>query len=190
MKLILVPRIIANVIQLVFSILLAVLSLHLIHLALGYILNSFQVESPVDEIFNALWLLTVALAVFDLAGIIFDEITWRDAQKELREFKWQFTKFLIVIITALLIETLVVFFRVAKKDVTQLIYPALAIGAVCLLIVALAFYIKHGIPECDKESDDALYTLQKKYVRGEIDKEIFNEKMEALSQRSGLGKPR
>jgi hypothetical protein len=73
------------------------------------------VDNAVDVIFNAIWLITVAIVVFDLGVIIFDEIIWEGRKKSLSEFKRQFNKFLIVIITALLIETLVVFFRVAKK---------------------------------------------------------------------------
>jgi hypothetical protein len=93
MKLIIIPRVIANLIQLVFSIILVILSLHLIHLAIVHILNSFNIETAVEEIFSGIWLITVALAVFDLAGIIFDEISWGGSKKELKEFQWQFTKF-------------------------------------------------------------------------------------------------
>lgn len=181
MKVFVVPRIIANIIQLILSIILVVLALHLIHLALGYILNSFRVEDAVDEIFSAIWLITVALAVFDLAGIIFDEITWSGSKKELKEFKWQFTKFLIVIITALSIETLVVFFRVAKKDVTLLLYPALSIAAVCFLIISLGYYVRQNNISEAVGGEDSLHILKMRLARGEIDKEEFREKAKLLT---------
>jgi len=182
MKLHTVPRVIANLIQLVLSIILVVLALHLIHLAIGHVLHSFQVEEAVEEILNAIWLITVALAVFDLGGILFDEIAWGGTRKELKEFKWQFTKFLIVIITALLLESLVVFFRVAKKDVSLMIYPALAIFAVCILIISLGFYMKTSNSSDKDEMKDVLGILKLKYAKGEIDKTEFSEKIEILNQ--------
>lgn len=184
MKLLAVPRVIANLIQVVFAVILVTLSLHLIHLALGHILHSFQAEEAVEDIFSAIWLITVALAVFDLGGIIFDEIAWRSTKKELKEFKWQFIKFLIVIITALLLESLVVFFRVAKKDVTLLMYPALSLLAVCLLILSLALYIKYTSSSQDEAKEDAKETLKLRYVKGEIDKTEFLEKMGILREDS------
>lgn len=184
MKIISVPRIIANLIQLVLSLILVVLSLHLIHLAIGHIFASFHVEEPVEEIFNSIWLITVALAVFDLAGIIYDEISWGATRKELKEFKWQFTKFLIVIITALSIETLVVFFRVAKHDVTLLIYPALAILAICLLVGALSVYIKTSVSSSHKELDDPVRIVTLQYAKGEIDTTEFKDKIKQLKTAS------
>lgn len=180
MKLLAVPRVIANLIQLVFSIVLVILSLHLIHLGIGHILNSFLAQEPVEEIFSAIWLITVALAVFDLGGIIFDEIGWGGSKKEVKEFKWQFTKFLIVIITALLLESLVVFFRVAKKDVTLLTYPALSLFAVCLLIISLALYIRFTGSSSNGEGGNSLEILRLRYAKGEIDRAEFLEKMTLL----------
>jgi len=180
MKLATIPRIIANVVQLVFSIILVILSLHLIHLAIGHILNSFKVEEVVEEIFRAIWLITVALAVFDLGGIIFDEIVWGGSKKELKEFQWQFIKFLIVIINALLLESLVVFFRVEKRDVTLLMYPALSLLSVCLLIVSLAFYIKSNRSSNNDEGEKTLEILKMRYAKGEIDKAEFLEKLELI----------
>lgn len=177
-----IPRTCANLIQLTLSLILVVLSLHLIHLAIGHILFSFQADEAVDEIFNAIWLITVALAVFDLAGIIFEEISWQGTRKDLREFRWQFTKFLIVIITALLIESLVVFFRIAKKDVTLLIYPALAILAVCMLIMALGYYIRQSNSADKCEAVDVILLLETRYAKGEIGTEEFQEKMRLLKK--------
>jgi uncharacterized membrane protein len=182
MKIVFISRVISNLVHLALSIILIVLSIHLIHLAVGHILNSFRIEDAVDEIFNALWLVTVALAVFDLAIILFDEIVWTGSRKYLKEFKWEFTKFLIVIITALLIETLVVFFRVAKKDVSLLIHPGMAIFAVCLLILALAFYMKASNASGREEPEDPFHILKLKYARGEIDKDEFRGKMEEITK--------
>jgi len=179
-KLVTIPRIIANVVQLTFSIILVILSLHLIHLAIGHILHSFEVEEVVEQIFSAIWLITVALAVFDLAGIIFDEIVWGGTKKELKEFQWQFIKFLIVIINALLLESLVVFFRVEKKDVTMLMYPALSLLSVCILIVSLAFYIKSNRSANNDEEENRIEILKTRYAKGEIGKAEFLETKELI----------
>jgi hypothetical protein len=132
----------------------------------GHILHSFRVQESVEEILSAIWLITVALAAFDLGGIIFDEISWSGTKKELQEFKWQFTKFLIVIITALLFESFVVFFRVAKKDVTLLVYPSISLLSVCLLIVSLAFYMRLNRSFNQDEVKDALRELKLQYAKG------------------------
>jgi uncharacterized membrane protein len=175
-----VSRIISNVIHLVLSIILAFLSIHLIHYAVGHILNSFRVENPVDEIFSAIWLVTVAFAVFDLAIIIFDHIVWTGKRKKLMEFKSSLIKFLIVIITALSIESLVIFFRISKKDVTLLVYPAIAVISICLLVISLAVYIRVGRDQTETDLADPLQMLKIMYAKGEIDKTEFENKMECL----------
>ena len=174
-----ISRVIANFFHLVFAVLLIALSVHLSHLAIGHILESFQAENAVDSIFNAIWLITVAIVVFDLGIIIFDEIIWEGRKKSLSEFKREFNKFLIVIITALLIETLVVFFRVAKKDVILLSYPALSILAVCALILSLAVYMRFSVDKTD-EQEDPVQILKIKYAKGEINSQDFEEKMQLI----------
>lgn len=179
MKMTVISRVIANFFHLIFAVLLIALSVHLIHLAFGHILESFQVENAVDSIFSAIWLITVAIVVFDLGIIIFDEIIWEGRKKSLSEFKREFNKFLIVIITALLIETLVVFFRVAKQDVTLLSYPALSIFAICALILSLAAYMRFSVDKAD-DQEDPVQTLKIKYAKGEINREDFEEKMQLI----------
>lgn len=175
-------RISANIIQLLFSFILVILSLHLIHLAIGHIINSFNADEVVVEVFSAIWLITVALAVFDLAGIIFEEISWDGSKKEVKEFQLQFVKFLIVIINALLLESMVVFFKVAKKDVSFLMYPALSLFSVCILIVSLAIYIKFNRSENERKNENAFEILKNRYARGEINNDEFQEKMEFINK--------
>lgn len=181
MRMSLVSRLVANLLHLVFAVLLVTLSIHLVHLAIGHILESFHGESPVDSIFNAIWLTTVALAVFDLGIIIFDEIIWEGSRKKVREFKREFTKFLIVIITALSVESLVVFFRVAKKDVTLLGYPVLAIFAVCVLVLALAAYMRFNVDKTG-EQEDPVQILKVRYARGELNREDFAARVGDIQQ--------
>jgi len=176
MKMTVISQAIANFFHLIFAVLLVALSVHLIHLAIGHILESFQVDNAVDAIFNAIWLITVAIVVFDLGIIIFDEIIWEGRKKSLSEFKREFNKFLIVIITALLIESLVVFFRVAKKDIVLLSYPALSILAVCALILSLAVYMRFSVDKTD-EREDPLQILRIKYAKGEISRRDFKERI-------------
>jgi len=175
-------RLVPNIIHLMLAFLFGVLALHLLHFAVGHIINSFKdIEEPVSEILNAIWLSTVALAVLDLAIIIYDEISWRGKERDLEEFKRAFVKFLIVIITALAIESLVIFFNVARKEVTLLMYPALALLAICALIAVMAYYAKVS-HQCrpDIAGNDAFNILRVRYARGEIDLAEFRLRIDEI----------
>jgi uncharacterized membrane protein len=180
-------HLVPNIIHLILAILFGVLALHLLHFAVGNLLNSFKdIEEPVSEILNAIWLATVALAVLDLAIIIYDEVSWRGKERDLEEFKRAFAKFLIVVITALAIESLVIFFKVARKEITLLIYPAFALLAICALIAVLAYYAKVS-HECRPEAagDDALQILRIRYARGEIDLAEFKSRIAEIQLTCG-----
>lgn len=87
MKMTAISRVIANFLNLLFAVFLISLSIHLIHLAIGHIPESFQVESAVDSIFNAILLIPLAIVVFGLDIIIFAGIIWEGKKKIFRAFK-------------------------------------------------------------------------------------------------------
>jgi uncharacterized membrane protein len=185
-------RLVPNIIHLMLAVLFGVLALHLLHFAVGHIINSFRaIEEPVSEILDAVWLATVALAVLDLAVIIYDEISWRGKERDLEEFKRAFVKFLIVIITALAIESLVIFFKVARKEVTLLIYPALSLLAICALIAVMGYYAKVS-HEChpDDAGNDALHILRMRYARGEIGLDEFRSSIAEIQLTCGATESR
>ena len=57
-------RLVPNIIHLMLAVLFGVLALHLLHFAVGHIINSFRaIEEPVSEILDAVWLATVAIGM-------------------------------------------------------------------------------------------------------------------------------
>lgn len=111
--------------------------------------NSFFVEEVsgsnlvIDDMFKATILLTLSLAIFDLAKtLIEEEILGRHKEQNISGPHKTMVKFLGSIIIALSIEALMLVFKFAITDPEKLIYATYIIGGVALLIVSLAVYIK------------------------------------------------
>ena len=97
----------------------------------------------IDEMFKATILLTLSLAIFDLAKtLIEEEILGRHKEQNIAGPHKTMVKFLGSIIIALSIEALMLVFKFAITDPAMLLYAMYIIGGVALLIVSLAVYIK------------------------------------------------
>ncbi len=93
--------------------------------------------------FKATILLTLSLAIFDLAKtLIEEEILGRYKEHNISGPHKTMVKFLGSIIIALSIEALMLVFKFAITDPQMLMYAMSIIGGVALLIVSLAVYIK------------------------------------------------
>ncbi len=102
-------------------------------------INSFSV----DAMFKATILLTLSLAVFDLAKtVIEEEVLGRHKENNISGPNKTMVKFLGSIIIALSIEALMLVFKFAITDPAQLLYAMYIIGGVALLVLTLAVYIK------------------------------------------------
>ncbi len=97
----------------------------------------------IDDMFKATILLTLSLAIFDLAKtLIEEEILGRHKEQNISGPHKTMVKFLGSIIIALSIEALMLVFKFAITDPQMLLYAMYIIGGVALLIVSLAVYIK------------------------------------------------
>ncbi|WP_324171267.1 PDC sensor domain-containing protein [Sulfurimonas sp.] len=97
----------------------------------------------IDDMFKATILLTLSLAIFDLAKtLIEEEILGRHKEQNISGPHKTMVKFLGSIIIALSIEALMLVFKFAITDPEKLIYATYIIGGVALLLVSLAVYIK------------------------------------------------
>ncbi len=97
----------------------------------------------IDEMFKATILLTLSLAIFDLAKtLIEEEILGQHKERDVAGPHKTMVKFLGSIIIALSIEALMLVFKFAITDPQMLLYAMYIIGGVALLIVSLAVYIK------------------------------------------------
>ena len=97
----------------------------------------------IDDMFKATILLTLSLAIFDLAKtIIEEEILGRHKEQNISGPHKTMVKFLGSIIIALSIEALMLVFKFALTDPAKLMSATYIIGGVALLLVSLAVYIK------------------------------------------------
>lgn len=102
------------------------------------ILNDFTIES----IFKPVIALTLGLAIFDLAKTILEqEVVFKSySKKGAAEYK-VLIKFSITIIIALLIESLMVVFKIAIDNYSEMIHAFYLVAGVSILMVALGTFI-------------------------------------------------
>ena len=108
----------------------------------------------IDDMFKATILLTLSLAIFDLAKtLIEEEILGRHKEQNISGPHKTMVKFLGSIIIALSIEALMLVFKFAITDPEKLIYATYIIGSVALLMISLAVYIKFTKARNNIDSD-------------------------------------
>lgn len=97
----------------------------------------------IKEVFEATILLTLALAIFDLAKtLIEEEIMGRGKAYNISGAHKTMVRFLGSIIIALSIEALMLVFKFAITDPEKLLYAMIIVAGVALLLITLAVYIK------------------------------------------------
>jgi hypothetical protein len=97
----------------------------------------------IGDMFKATILLTLSLAIFDLAKtLIEEEVLGRHKEHNISGPHKTMVKFLGSIIIALSIEALMLVFKFAITDPQMLVKAIYIIGGVALLIISLAIYIK------------------------------------------------
>ncbi|MBU0721164.1 PDC sensor domain-containing protein [bacterium] len=95
------------------------------------------------NVFEATILITLSLAIFDLAKtLIEEEIMGRDKEHNISGPHKTMVRFLGSIIIALSIEALMLVFKFAITDPEQLVYAMYIVAGVAVLLVGLAIYIK------------------------------------------------
>ncbi len=97
----------------------------------------------IKDVFEATILLTLALAIFDLAKtLIEEEILGRNKEHNISGPHKTMVRFLGSIIIALSIEALMLVFKFAITDPDKLLYAMYIVGGVSMLLISLAIYIK------------------------------------------------
>jgi len=96
----------------------------------------------IESIFKPVIALTLGIAIFDLAKTILEqEVVFKSYSKNGRAEYKVLVKFSITIIIALLIESLMVVFKIAIDDYSQLIHAFYLIGGVSIIMIALGTFI-------------------------------------------------
>ncbi|WP_343789359.1 GNAT family acetyltransferase [Brevundimonas kwangchunensis] len=112
-------------------------------------------ESSADAILDTLGYVIVAIAVFDVAKYLFeDEVRRGSERRSASEARRSLTKFLSTIIIALFLEGLVMVFKTAREDITQMLYPTALIVAAILVLVGLGVFQRLSATVEEKVGDD------------------------------------
>ncbi|WP_309499999.1 hypothetical protein [Sulfurovum sp.] len=113
----------------------------IIYAIFGYVSSIFiERNFSLDTLFKPIVALTLGLAIFDLAKTILErEVFFKNYSKE-NEDANVLTKFSIAIIIALSIEALMVVFKIALHDYTQMIHALYLIIGIALIIISLGIY--------------------------------------------------
>ena len=120
------------------------LALFTVGYALFDLFNSLFIESnlSIESIFKPVIALTLGLAIFDLAKTVLEqEVVFKSYSKNGKAEYKVLVKFSITIIIALLIESLMVVFKIAIADYHQMIHALYLVGGVSILIVAVGLFI-------------------------------------------------
>ncbi|MDC0933584.1 PDC sensor domain-containing protein [Arcobacteraceae bacterium] len=137
-----------NIISKSFYFITAMVMMILALFTIGYsgyeFINSvfFKSGLSIESIFKPVIALTLGLAIFDLAKTIIEqEVVFKNYSKNSSSEYKVLIKFSITIIIALLIESLMVVFKIAIDNYEQMIHAVYLIGGVSLLFVALGLFI-------------------------------------------------
>lgn len=104
-----------------------------------------------ESVFKPIVALTMGLAIFDLAKTLLEREVFFKAYSDKKDESRLLTKFLIAIIIALSIEALMVVFKTALNDPSQMLYALYLIIGVTLIILSLALYIKLVVKDVEAE---------------------------------------
>ena len=97
----------------------------------------------VNRVLESIALLTVAVAALELGQTILEEEVHRQAQMSAPTRVRRFlSRFMVVLVVALSIETLVLVFRLSEEDVESLPYAASVGIAAALLLVAWGLFVR------------------------------------------------
>ncbi len=129
---------------LVFGVLLALCSFALVLYAFwsGWSLAMYKEQDILAGIFHAIIALTLALAIFDLSKTILEhEVFYKSVSRSNNLENRLLARFFISIIIALSIESLMVVFKIALNDYSQMLYAFYLIAGVGVMMLSLSIFI-------------------------------------------------
>jgi len=115
---------------------------------IGYGIDFHKVK--INEMFKSTILLTLSLAIVDLVKAIFEEEVLGKEKHGENDTHQTMVRFLGSIIIALSIEALMLVFKFALNDPSQLIFAVYLIMGVTALILGLSYYLKVSHDSCKR----------------------------------------
>ncbi|WP_297888072.1 cache domain-containing protein [Sulfurihydrogenibium sp.] len=133
---------ITKFIYLIFSVFLSFISLKLVLWGSAHLLD---IDMNPEHIFKSIILITLSIAIFDLAKTIFEEevLLYKDPRRH-SEIRKTLTRFLASIIIAISIEALMLVFKFTMSDPSKLIYSLGILVAVGFMLISLGIYVFLG----------------------------------------------
>jgi hypothetical protein len=119
---------------------------------LAALMFSLTTSDFLHDVFKSIVSVTIGLAIFDLSKQIMEhEVLFKSFHKEEnQEFK-MLGKFLIAIIIALSIETLMVVFKIVLEDYTNMLSAFYLLVGTTIMFVGLAYFRKSLISQTQDE---------------------------------------
>lgn len=121
---------------------LALFAVSLLSIA-GYrlLLRILRREEVLQQTLESIGLVTIAIAVFDVAKFLAEEELVRERQlRSLIESRRSLTKFLTIIIIALSLEAIVLVFETKLERLADLLFPTALMGVAVLAVVGLGLF--------------------------------------------------
>jgi hypothetical protein len=103
----------------------------------------FKFDDTIMSFFKPIIYITIAIAVFDLSKTLLEqEVFFKSYKKDENIEKKTFVKFIISILIALSIETLMLVFRISLKNDKLMLNAFWLFAGVSLMILSLSYFIK------------------------------------------------
>ncbi|MFO8045852.1 MAG: general glycosylation pathway protein [Halomonas sp.] len=124
------------------SLSLGIISLTMMGVALWDIWLSLHERTLlVTALLNAIGLIVIGMAVFDVSKYLLEEEVFSSsAKKSPAKQREALSKFLVIIAIAVSLESLVFLFDAGTKDITKLIYPTFLLISAVLMVIGLGVY--------------------------------------------------
>ena len=117
----------------------------------GIVLEIRSEPFVIYKILDEVALLIFSVAVIDVSKYLMTEEVLREHDRSPRDARRAFTKFVIIIITALCLEGLVITIETAKRDITQLLFPIFIFVIATFMMIGLGVYQKLNASSEEKE---------------------------------------
>jgi hypothetical protein len=143
---------VASVIYSIVSLTLALISLAMVAYALWEVWTAIATNTAIiQKILDAIGLIVVAVAVFDVAKYLMEEEVLRDRElRSAREARRTLTKFLVIITIAVNLEALVFIFGAGSTDISTLLYPTALLAAGTLMVIGLGIFQRLSVSAEEK----------------------------------------
>ncbi|MDG4812487.1 hypothetical protein P8629_05655 [Hydrogenovibrio sp. 3SP14C1] len=135
---------VARFVYALISLSLGIISITMMMVALWDIwVSVHEKELLVKALLDAIGLIVIGMAVFDVAKFLLEEEVFRSTvAKSPEKQRGTLLKFLVIIAIAVCLEALVFIFDAGKKDISNLIYPTFLLIAGVVVVVGLGVYHK------------------------------------------------